>query len=119
MKHTILTAAVSSALALGIVFSLTAAPDVSRRVVLENPRVTVTEPTMAPRGVRGPYTRPSDQVIVFVNDASYERTDPETGEKAVRRRKAGDVIWHDKEENAPQLVNVGTAPMRSPVIAIK
>ena len=119
MKHTILTAAVSSALTLGIAFSLTAAPDISRRVVLENPTIAVTERTMAPRGVRGPHTRPSDQVIVFVNDASYERTDAKTGAKAVRRRKAGDVIWHDRGENAPQLVNVGTAPMRSLVIAIK
>ena len=63
--------------------------------------------------------RPADEVIVFLDDCRYERIDPATGEKTIRERKAGDVIWHDKGEDAPQLTNAGTKPYRSLVIELK
>jgi hypothetical protein len=85
---------------------------------LENKRVRVKEVTY-PVGVpRTPYIRPTDQVIVFLDDSRYERVDSQTKEKAVRERKAGDVIWHDKGEDAPQLTNVGTKPYRTLVIEL-
>ncbi len=92
---------------------------VTRRTVLENARVEVIERSIPPGGERVPYVRSSDQVIVFLNDTTYERIDAETGEKIVRSRKGGEVIWHDKDENAPKLVNVDDEPFRSLIIQIK
>jgi hypothetical protein len=65
------------------------------------------------------YIRPTDQVIVFLDDCRYERTDSTTGEKTVRERKAGDVIAHDRGEDAPVLRNLGAKPYRTLVIEIK
>ena len=114
-----LTAAISSALTVGLLrlFAAPAAP--VTEVVLENARVTVTERIIAPRGERTPYIRPTDQVIVFLNDTKYERIDAETGETIVRSRTGGEVIWHDAGENAPKLVNVDSEPFRSLVIELK
>ncbi|MDA2923961.1 hypothetical protein MYX65_04780, partial [Acidobacteria bacterium AH-259-L09] len=119
MKKIALTALLSSALTLCVAYSVSPAKEITRKVVLENARVQVTERIMPPGGVRSPYIRPSDQVIVFVSHATYERTDPKTGEKIIRERKAGHVIWHERGENAPKLVNVGKDPLRSLVIALK
>jgi hypothetical protein len=47
------------------------------------------------------------------------RTDPKTGEKTVRERKSGGVIWHDKGEDAPVLKNVGSRPYRTLTIELK
>ncbi len=95
------------------------ADPITRKVVLENVRAEVTERVIPPGGERVPYLRATDQIIVFLNDTKYERVDPETGEKTTRERKAGEVIWHDRSEMAPALINVGKGPMRSLVIALK
>jgi hypothetical protein len=120
MQKTVVTALISSALTLCAVY-LFAAPAAkpAYKTVLDNPRVEVTERVVAPGGERVPYIRETDQVIVFLNDTAYERIDAATGEKTVRSRKAGEVIWHFKGENAPKLVNVHSEPFRSLVIAIK
>ena len=47
------------------------------------------------------------------------RYDPDTGEKTIRKRKAGEVIFHSRGEIAPQLTNVGKTPLRSLEIALK
>jgi hypothetical protein len=117
-KAIILSAAVSSAVTLLAVWSLGGAP-LPSKVKLENARVRVTEVTAAPGSVRERGVRETDQVIVFLDDCRYERTDPATGQKTVRERKSGDVIWHDKGEDAPQLVNVGPQPHRTLVIELK
>ncbi len=88
-------------------------------VKLENAKVRVTEVTSAPGAARERGVRPHDQVIVFLDDCRYERTDPQTGAKTVRTRKSGDVIWHDKGEAAPLLVNAGAKPYRTLVIELK
>jgi len=88
-------------------------------VKLENARVRVREVISPPGGVRERGVRGSDQVIVFLDDCRYERTDPQTGQKTIRERKSGDVIWHSKGEDAPQLVNAGTKPYRTLVIELK
>ena len=119
MKRTIITAVVSSLLTLGASYVVGAAPEVSRRVVLENERVCVTERVIPPGGERTTYVRETDQVIVFLNDTTYERTDPVTGATITRQRTAGEVIWHGRAEQAPKLVNTGNGPFRSLVIALK
>ena len=59
------------------------------KVTLENEKVKVSEVTYLPGVPRERYLRPSDQVIVFLDDCKYQRTDSKTGEKTVRERKAG------------------------------
>jgi len=88
------------------------------KMTLENAKVKVTEVTYLPGVARERYIRPTDQVIVFLDDCKYERTDSKTGEKAIRDRKSGEVIWHDKGEDAPRLVNLGTKPYRTLTIEL-
>jgi hypothetical protein len=114
----VLSAAVSSALTLFAVWSLCGAA-LPSKVKLENVRVRVTEVTAAAGSVRERGVRETDQIIVFLDDCRYERTDPATGQKTVRERKSGDLIWHSKGEDAPQLVNAGPQPYRTLVIELK
>jgi len=88
-------------------------------IKLENSKARVREMVYEPGVPRRRHLRPTDQVIVFLDDCRYERTDPATGEKTVRERKAGDVIWHDRSEDAPQLVNLGSRAYRTLVIELK
>ncbi len=89
------------------------------KVTLENARVKVSEVTYAPGAPRERYIRPTDQVIVFLDDCRYERLDSKTKEKTIRERKSGEVIWHDKGEDAPQLKNLGAKPYRTLVVELK
>jgi hypothetical protein len=88
-------------------------------VKLDNARVQVTEVTSAPGAVRERGVRGHDQVIVFLDDCRYERTDPKTGAKSIQERKSGDVIWHTQGEDAPLLVNKGDKAYRTVVIELK
>jgi hypothetical protein len=88
-------------------------------VKLENARVRISEVVYDPGVPRDRYIRPSDQVIVFLDDCKYERTDSETGAKEIRERKSGDTIWHNKGEDAPVLKNLGTKPYRTLLIELK
>lgn len=98
-----------------IVFTLVGAPMVGK-ILLTNKRVKVTELIYEPGVPRERYIRPTDQVIVFLDDCEYERTDSKTGEKTIRKRKSGEVIWHDKGEDAPKLINLGKKAYRTLVI---
>ena len=89
------------------------------KVTLENEKVKVSEVTYNPGVPRERYIRSTDQVIVFLDDCKYQRTDSKTGEKTVRERKAGETIWHDKGEDAPVLINLGSKPYRTLVIELK
>ena len=91
----------------------------SRKQLMDNVRTTVSEIVYEPGVPRKPHIRPTDQIIVFLDDCEYERTDSKTGEKTTRKRKAGEVIWHDRSELAPQLVNTGGKPYRSLLIELK
>ena len=108
----------SSALTLFAVFAAGYA-DLPKEVRLENDRVKATTVTYNPGVPRERYIRPTDQVIVFLDDCKYQRIDSKTGEKTVRERRSGDVIWHDKGEDAPVLINLGSKPYRTLVIEIK
>ena len=88
-------------------------------VKLENAKVKISEVTYNPGAPRERYIRPTDQVIVFLDECRYERKDSATGEKTIRTRKPGEVIWHDKGEDAPVLTNLGTKPYRTLTIELK
>jgi hypothetical protein len=112
MKKALLLAAIAGAYFAG-------RADVARNVKLENKRVRVLEMDYKPGEPRTRSIRPADQVIVFLDDSRYERVDPDTGEKTVRTRKSGDVIWHNKGEVSPQLTNLGKNPYRTIVVELK
>ena len=86
-------------------------------VKLDNSRVTVTESLTPAGGRRDAYTRPTDQIIVFVDEARYESLDA-SGQATLRHRMPGEIVWHAKGEAAPVLVNKGKA-YRNLVIAVK
>ena len=117
-KWMCLTAAASSALTLLAVWGVSFASPPST-VKLENARVRISEVVYAPGVPRERYIRPTDQAIVFLEDCRYERTDSETKEKTIRERKSGDVIWHNKGEDAPVLINLGSKAYRTLVIELK
>lgn len=119
MKKLVLTAVLSSALTLLGVYALAAAGKITEAVRLEKPRVTVTEVTHPPGVPREPYVRLTDQVIVFLDDCAYDRVDAKTGQKGRVTRHSGEVIWHDKGEQAPTLINAGSRPYRTLVLALK
>ena len=73
-----------------------------------------------PVGVaRAPHIRSTNQVIVFLDDCVYDRIDADTKKTERKTRKAGEVLWHDKGEHAPALVNRGSKPFRSLMVALK
>jgi len=119
MKKILLTAILSIAATLITVHYLPAAASLPTTVKLEKPRATVTQMDYMPGVPREPYIRPTDQIIVFVDDATYDRIDPETNAKQRVNRKSGDVIWHDKGDHAPRLINQGSKPYRTLIIALK
>ena len=119
MKKLIASVALgSSALTLLAVWGLGWAP-LPSKVALENKRVRVSEITYAPGAPRERSIRATDQVIVFLDDCRYERLDSQTKEKTIRERKAGETIWHDKGEDAPQLTNLGAKPYRTLLVELK
>jgi len=89
------------------------------RPQFENEKVKITEVVYQAGVPRERYTRPTDQVIVFLDDCRYQRIDSKTGEKTVRERKAGETIWHNQGEDAPVLINLGEKPYRTLVIELK
>ena len=117
-RSIVITALASSALTLLAVWTAGGAA-LPSKVLLENAKVRVTQVTSPVGAVRERGVRATDQVIVFLDDCRYERIDPATGAKTIRERKSGDVIWHDKGEDAPQLTNAGAKPYRQVVIELK
>src|SRR5687767_1327883 len=109
MKRSLILTAVLSSLVTSLAFWAIGMPPqtTASTVKLENDRVKVSEVVYQPGVPRERYIRPTDQVIVFLNESRYERTDSKTKEKTIRERKPGEVIWHDKGEDAPVLVNLG------------
>lgn len=92
---------------------------IARTLKLENEKVKISEVTYAPGVARPRYTRPSDQIIVFLDDCRYQRVDSKTGEKTTVERKSGETIWHNEGEDAPVLTNLGSKAYRTLVIEMK
>ena len=118
MRRLLLTAIASSALTYMVVVAQTptSSSKNNKSMKLENKKVRVSEIVYEPGVPRERYTRPTDQVIVFLDDCKYQRIDSKTGEKTVRERKSGETIWHDKGEDAPVLINQGSKPYRTLLI---
>ena len=116
---TILVTALLSSLGTLTAWQALGAAGITRAVKLENAKVAAVEITHPPGVSREAHVRQTDQVIVFLDNCQYERLDPKTGEKRMVTRKAGEVIWHDKGESAPQLTNAGNAPYRTVVVELK
>jgi len=79
----------------------------------------VTEVVYQPGVSRESYLRPTDQIVVFLDDCAFDRIDGETGVMLSRERKSGEVLWHAKGEIAPVLVNTGTRPFRTLLIELR
>lgn len=117
MKRLIAVALFSSLATLLVTFGVVGA-ELPKKVTLENAKVRVSEVTYLPGVARDRYIRPTDQVIVFLDDCKYSRIDSKTKERTVRERKSGEVIWHDKGEDAPVLQNIGSKPYRTLTIEL-
>lgn len=115
MKKIVMTALLSS----GLTYLVMVGASMPETVKLDNAKVRVKEVLYAPGVARERYIRPTDQVIVFLDDSQYERIDSATKERTVRTRKSGEVIWHDKGEDAPVLKNLGSKAYRTLVIELK
>jgi hypothetical protein len=105
-------------LALTAIFSSGVTLMAVNQVKFQNAKLTVRELIYEPGVPRERYTRPTDQLIVFLDDCRYERTDSVTREKTIRERKSGEVLWHDKGEDAPVLKNLGQKAYRTLVIEL-
>jgi len=119
MKRLIVTASLLSSCLTVLALWAMGMAKLPSTVKLENAKVKVTEVRYEPGVARERYIRPTDQVIVFLDDSRYERIDSKTKEKTVRERKPGDVIWHDKGEDAPVLTYLGTKAYRTLTIELK
>jgi hypothetical protein len=86
--------------------------------LFDNDRVTVHAITMPPGAQREPRPRPTDELVLFYEEAHYQATDAD-GKVAPRDRKPGTVVWHKKGELAPTLSNPGSKPVRYFSISIK
>ncbi|MGH7248253.1 MAG: hypothetical protein ACREH9_09130 [Pseudomonadota bacterium] len=118
MKRIVLTALASSALTAVTIFQLFGAPPAAK-IALENAHVKVSEITYPAGAVRPRSIRPANEVIVFLDGCRYERTDPKTGAKTIRQRKSGEVIWHNKGEDAPVLRSLTSNSYREIVVELK
>ncbi|HEY3742942.1 MAG TPA: hypothetical protein VGL53_24010 [Bryobacteraceae bacterium] len=83
------------------------------KFVLDNPRVRVTEVVFQPGVRRESYRRPTDQLVVFLDDCTFDAIANECRHVV---RKSGEVIWHPKDELAPVLINTGERPFRTLLI---
>ena len=121
MRKLICTAVASAALTILTLAALGWAPQAHApgEAKLDNPRIRVSEIDYSPNQPRPRYTRPTDQVIVFLDACRYQRIDSQTGAKEIRQHKSGDVIWHNKGEDAPVLTNLNNKPYRTLVIEVK
>jgi hypothetical protein len=119
MKTTLGLCCATAVLSSAVTMFFARAASLPSAVKLDNAKVRVTEVTYPPGAPRERYIRPTDQIIVFLDDCKYRRTDSQTGEKTVRERKAGEVIWHNKGEDAPVLENLGSKPYRTLTVELK
>jgi hypothetical protein len=93
----------------GIAVGLAVAADrppteAAAKVAFENPRVAVRVIDIPPGGQRSGRTRPTDELVLFCEEAHYQAVDAQ-GHKEVRNRTPGTVVFHTKGEVAPTLVN--------------
>ena len=93
-------------------------PEATVKVAFENPRVAVRAIDMAPGAARPGRTRPTDEVVLFCDEAHYQAIDAQ-GHKEARDRTPGTVVFHKQGELAPTLVNNGGRPIHYYSISLK
>jgi hypothetical protein len=86
--------------------------------LFDNPRVTVREILLTPGSARAARERPTDEVVLFPEEAHYQATEAD-GKVSPRDRKPGQVVWHKKGEQAPTLSNPHSKPVRYFSISVK
>jgi hypothetical protein len=70
-----------------------------KKLLLENVRARVSEVTYSLKP-RGRYIRPTDRIIVFLDDCGTNAPTRRPARKT-RKRKPAKTIWHDRSEDAP------------------
>ena len=99
-------------------FAVAPPKEAAVKVVFENPRVAVREITIDSGAQRSPRVRPTDEVVLFCEEAHYRAVKAD-GSKEPRDRKPGTVVWHAKGEQAPTLVNDGKQSVRYFSLSLK
>ena len=94
------------------------AGEATTKVVLTNARVEATVVEIPGGARRAPRTRPTDELVLFCEEAHYEAVDAQ-GRKEPRNRTFGTAVWHAKGEVSPTLVNSGASPVRYFSVGIK
>jgi hypothetical protein len=109
-----------SGIAVGLAVAADRAPAEAAvvKTAFENPRVAVQVIDIPPGGQRAGRTRPTDEVVLFCDEAHYQAVDAQ-GHKEARNRTPGTVVFHAKGELAPTLVNTGARPVHYYSISLK
>jgi hypothetical protein len=89
------------------------------KILADNPRARVAEVSFEPGVRRESYVRPTDQIVVFLDDCAFDAID--AGTAAIRHivRRSGEIVWHEKGELAPVLINTGERRYRTLLIELK
>jgi hypothetical protein len=88
------------------------------KVALENARVTLNVIDLPPGASRPGRTRPTDELVLFCDEAHYQAVDAQ-GKKEARDRKPGDAVFHKQGEVAPTLVNISARPVHYYSVSLK
>jgi hypothetical protein len=92
--------------------------DAGIKVLFDNARVSVKEVTLAPGARRPPRTRATDELVLFPEEAHYQAIEAD-GKKQPRDRTPGTVVFHNKGELAPTLVNTSAKVVRYYNVVLK
>jgi hypothetical protein len=90
-----------------------------KRLVEENERARISEVIYEPNVPRESYVRPTDQIVVFLDDCEFDRIDAQTGEQSRRSRNSGETLFHRSGEVAPVLINRSAVAFRTLLIELK
>jgi hypothetical protein len=105
-------------IAVGVAVAAGKPPEATVAVAFENPRVAVRVIDIPPGAQRTGRTRPTDELVLFCEEAHYQAVDAH-GRKEARDRTPGTVVWHANGELAPTLVNTGARPVHYYGISLK
>jgi hypothetical protein len=108
-----------SGIAVGLAFAAEHPPaEATVKVALDNERVAVRVIDIPPGGQRSGRSRPTDEVVLFCDEAHYQAVDAQ-GKKEARDRLPGTAVFHHKGEVAPTLVNTSARPVHYFGISLK
>ena len=108
----------TAGVAAGAAAEKTPATEATTKIALENARVAVRVIDMAPGASRPGRVRPTDELVLFCDEAHYQAVDAQ-GRKEPRDRAPGAVVFHHKGDVAPTLVNTSARPIHYYGISLK